>query len=85
MEEENKMYWYVAKSRFSKNNVGFVVNVEYSYMRITDSNVSIQSVSNNKSKVSEKRKVEVNLSSHTQNISGGVEHEIKEWTKTINI
>ena len=85
MEEENKMYWYVAKSRFSKNNVGFFVNVEYSYMRITDSNVSIQSVSSNKSKVSEKRKVEVNLSSHTQNISGGVEHEVKEWTKTINI
>ena len=85
MEEENKMYWYVAKSRFSKNNVGFFVNVEYSYMRITDSNVSIQSVSSNKSKVSEKRKVEVNLSSHTQNISGGIQHEVEEWSKTVNI
>lgn len=86
MEEENQMYWFIAKSRFSKNNFGFFVNVEYSYMRITESNVSIQTVSTNKPKPkTEKRKVEVNISSHTKNLSGGMDDEKEEWTKTVNI
>ena len=84
MEEENKMYWFIAKSRFSKNNFGFFVNVEYSYMRITESNVSIQTVSS-KSIKPDKRKVEVNFSSHSNNVSGGVADEVEEWTKTVNI
>lgn len=85
MEEENKMYWFIAKSRFSKNNQGFYVNVEYPYMRISESEVSIQTVSTNKSTKPEKRKVEVAISSHTKNISAGVDNETEEWTKTVNI
>jgi KaiC/GvpD/RAD55 family RecA-like ATPase len=86
MEEENQMYWYIAKSRFSKNNVGFFVNVEYPYMRISETNVSIQNISQNVSTKpkAEKRKVEVNFSSHSPNISGGID-ETEEWTKTINL
>jgi hypothetical protein len=87
MEEENQMYWFIAKSRFSKNNVGFFVNVEYPYMRITETNVSIQNVSQNVATTKqkpEKRKVEVNFSTHSQNISGGID-ETEEWTKTVNL
>jgi hypothetical protein len=54
-------------------------------MRITESEVSIQSVSNTKSQKIEKRKVEVAISSHTKNISAGVDNEAEEWTKTVNI
>lgn len=86
MEEENKMYWFIAKSRFSKNNFGFFVNVEYPFMRITESEVSIQTVSNNKSTKSEKKKVAVSVSSHTKNISGGVDHgTTEEWETSINV
>jgi hypothetical protein len=86
MEEENQMYWWVAKSRFSKNNVGFYVNVEYPYMRISESNVNTEQVSTNKIKP-EKKLVEVNYSSHTQNASGGSTEGVEEWTKkrTVNI
>lgn len=85
MEEENKMYWFIAKSRFSKNNTGFFVHVDYPFMRITESDVSLQEVSANKSQRIEKKKVEVSISTHSKSISGGPIDEIEEWTKTVNV
>ena len=83
MEEEGTMWWFVAKTRFSKNNVGFFVNVDYPHMRILDSDLSIKEIVKNTQKV-EKRKVEIAISSHTQNTSGGT-NEAKERTPSINI
>jgi KaiC/GvpD/RAD55 family RecA-like ATPase len=86
MEEENKMYWFIAKSRFSKNNIGFFVNVEYPYMRISESNVSIQSVSPKVSpKVSTpvKKNAEVSISDHSENTT--IETPPEQWEKSINL
>ena len=84
MEEENQMYWWLAKSRFSRNNVGFYVNVEYPYMRITENNVKVENVNVNKTKP-DKKLVEVSYSFHTQNISGNSKQDVEEWTKKVRI
>lgn len=35
-DTENKMYWHVAKSRWSRNGQSFVMSVDYDHMRIVD-------------------------------------------------
>jgi hypothetical protein len=36
-DSSNKMYWYVAKSRFSRNGDQFMLDVDYDHMRVYDS------------------------------------------------
>jgi hypothetical protein len=78
MEEENQMYWYIAKSRFSKNNDGLFVNVEYDFMRISESEYTPPPKEKPKPKSPPSV---IKISSHTQNVSG--DEMVPEWSKRI--
>ncbi len=81
-EKENKMYWYFAKSRFSKNGGGFYMNVQYSYMRLTpqeDSDVNYTFINQAEKKekaVVNRRKIEMIKTVHATN--GEPAKEIKD-------
>jgi KaiC/GvpD/RAD55 family RecA-like ATPase len=71
-EKENKMYWYFAKSRFSKNGGGFYMNVQYSNMRLTppvenDSSYETINQTEKKEKNSASRKIDVKKTVHAAN------------------
>jgi hypothetical protein len=40
-DQENKMYWNVAKSRWSRNGQSFIMSVDYDHMRLVDEEQSI--------------------------------------------
>lgn len=93
-EKENKMYWYFAKSRFSKNGGGFYMNVQYSYMRLTpqddnDENYTLTNQAEKKEKaVINRRKIEMTKTVHANNgetTKDVKEDHVKEPKKTINI
>lgn len=95
MEAENKMYWHIAKSRFSKNGGGFFMNVEYGNMRLTPSEVNSSdyvTVNHNEKKKEiqgKKKALEVLKSVHDNNgvpsINSKETGNVQESTKTINI
>lgn len=92
-EQENKMYWYFAKSRFSKNGGGFYMNVEYSNMRLVapDINGSSNYTLTNQAEKREKnainkRKVEVMKTVHVASNNNDIkEQHGQEPKKTINV
>lgn len=73
-EKENKMYWYFAKSRFSKNGGGFYMNVQYSYMRITpqedngESYVPINQAERKEKAAINRRKIEMTKTVHVNTV-----------------
>jgi KaiC/GvpD/RAD55 family RecA-like ATPase len=71
-EKENKMYWFFAKSRFSKNGGGFYMNVQYSNMRLTppvENDSSYDSVNQieKKEKTAAKKPISVIKTVHASN------------------
>jgi KaiC/GvpD/RAD55 family RecA-like ATPase len=93
-EKENKMYWYFAKSRFSKNGGGFYMNVQYSYMRLTpqednEVNYTLINQAEKKEKAAiNRRKVEVIKTVHANNgepANDTKEEHVKKSKKTINV
>jgi KaiC/GvpD/RAD55 family RecA-like ATPase len=95
MESESKMWWNIAKSRYSKNGTGLFMNVEYGNMRFTPSEANSQEYQeknkpDNKTKIAniKNKKIEVSKSVHTSNESQNSTIEgtnVKESEKAINI
>jgi hypothetical protein len=96
-ESENKMYWKIAKSRFSKNGGGFFMNVEYGNMRLVppedngaNYQVINQTTKKNDSKLKTSRKLEVLKTVHANNGETNgkpikEDENVQESKKTINI
>lgn len=42
LDSENVMRWFIAKSRFSKNNEGLLLKVDYSHQRIGDEEINLK-------------------------------------------